>query len=299
MTKAHTHCAARFPRITQPPLLHLICMLSLMSMAGCGDTEATDGSGGTGGSDLELVSAALEVAEFDADFVPVPIEGAMVCQVGVNNCVTTNGLGIATISFPKDQEIAFTVEKEGYGPWVFGNVTDEYFPEPATLDGRDTTSVPMYSHEQLAAIAEQLQTPYPWKGGIVGLTRWFSPHPGVKFLPVGPTAEAVGEAFYFDASTQQYSLDLEATTAFFGLADAPLAEGGFTEVTPGVQQFEFVGTAGDCAHASWGWPGDAPNRIRVPVLEGYATYGSVRCDEEAPGAGLASSSTLEHSIRRP
>jgi hypothetical protein len=100
----------------------------------------------------------------------------------------------------------------------------------------------------------------------------------VTFAPVGSTIDAVGEAFYFDASTEQYSLDLEATTAFSGAADSlPLVQGGFADVTPEEQQFEFGGTAGDCL-VSWGWPGDAPNRIRVPVRKGFRTYGSMACD---------------------
>jgi hypothetical protein len=219
-----------------------------------------------------------------------PIEGAAICQVGVDNCVTSDKRGSATLYLPVNQEIAFTVEKEGYGPWVYANVTDQYFPEGYRL--------PMYTDEYLATLAENLQTPYPWKGGIVGLIRWFSPNPGVKFVPVGPTAEAVGDAFYFDSATQQYSLELKATTGYFGLPDGPLAEGGFTEVVPGVHQFEFAGTAGDCPHASWGWPGDAPNRLRVLVIEGYTTYGSVRCDEEIPDPDRVESSTSNDSHTR-
>jgi hypothetical protein len=252
-----------------------VCVLSAALLFGCSD----GGGGADGGGGSDLVPASLYVFEFGPSYVEAPIQGAAICQVGENNCVTSDKLGFATIYFPADEEIAFTVEKEGYGPWVFSNVTDQHFPEGYRL--------PLYTHEYQAAIAEDLQTPYPWKGGIVGLLRWYSPHQGVTFLPVGPTAEAVGDAFYFDAATLKYSLELEATTAYFGLPDAPLAEGGFTEVVPGVQQFEFVGTAGDCAHASWGWPGDAPNRLRVLVIEGHTTYGSVRCDEEIPGAGLA------------
>ena len=268
----------------------LLCggVLSAALLLGCGADGVTGGSGGEGGSDL--VPGSFYVFEFTPTFAEVPIEGAMVCQVGADNCVASDRVGRLTIYFPADQEMAFTVEKEGYGPWVFGNVTDEHFPEGFRL--------PMYTHEYLAAVAETLETAYPWEGGIVALVRWLSPNPGVKFLPVGPTAEQVGDAFYFDAASVQYSLELEATTRFFGLADGPLGEGGFTEVVPGVQQFEFVGTAGDCPHASWGWPGDAPNRIRVPVMEGYTTYGSVRCDDKIPGLGLAGSSPSEHSQKR-
>lgn len=259
------------------------CVLSAALLLGCG------ANGVDGGSDL--VPASLYVFEFTPTFAEVPIQGAMICQVGADNCVATNRAGKLTIYFPADQEIAFTVEKEGYGPWVVGNVTDEHFPEG---DGR----TPMYTHEYLATVAETLETPYPWEGGIVALVRWFSPNSGVKFLPVGPTAEQVGDAFYFDAASRQYSLDVEATPFFLGLADGPLGEGGFTEVVPGVQQFEFVGTAGNCPHASWGWPGDAPNRVKVPVIEGYTTYGSVRCDDEIPGLGLAGSSPSERSQKR-
>jgi hypothetical protein len=261
-----------------------ICVLSGVWFSGCGDTDGgSGGNGGDGGSDL--VPASVYVFEFGPSYVEVPIEGAAICQVGVSNCVTSDRRGSATIYFEANQEIAVTVEKEGYGPRVYANVTDRYFPEGYR--------VPLYTDEDLAAVAEDLQTPYPWKGGVVGLVRWFSPHPGVKFLPVGPTAEAVGEAFYFDPVTSQYSLEIDATTNYFGLFYGPLAEGGFTEVVPGVHQFEFVGTAGDCPHASWGWPGDAPNRLRVLVLEGHTTYGSVRCDEKIPGAGSAESSTAK------
>lgn len=264
------------------------CVVSAALILGCG----ADGSGGQGGADL--VPGTFYVFEFTPTFAEVPIQGAMICQVGADNCVASNRAGKLTIYFPADQEIAFTVEKEGYGPWVFGNVTDEHFPEGV----REGVRLPMYTHEYLAAVAESLQTPYPWEGGIVALVRWRSPNQGVKFLPVGPTAEQVGDAFYFDAASAQYSLDVDATTWFAGLDDGPLGEGGFTEVVPGVQQFEFVGTSGDCPHASWGWPGDAPNRVRVPVIEGYTTYGSVRCDDEIPGLSLAGSSPSERSQKR-
>jgi len=102
---------------------------------------------------------------------------------------------------------------------------------------------------------------------------------GVTFTPMGPTSDAVGERFYYDVATEQYSLDLEATTGAPSANLLPLAEGGFTEVAPGEQQFEFGGTIGDCSLVSWGWPGDTPNTIRVPVRDGYITYGSMVCDK--------------------
>jgi hypothetical protein len=100
---------------------------------------------------------------------------------------------------------------------------------------------------------------------------------GVKFAPAGATVGQVGDPFYYDTATQHYSWELDATTGtpdpYFG----PLSEGGFVHVPAGIQEFEFGGTASDCAGASWGWPGSVPNRIRLPVRDGYIAYGSLFC----------------------
>jgi len=267
----------------------LVCVLALGVM-GCGETSGTGGTAGDGGSGgmggggaggdggTETRTYQFEFTELKADGFPGFLEGVEACDVDTGNCVTSNELGRADLELPADQEITFTMNKDGYGPRVTGDVSDETFgPEGGT--GAWPVDWRMDTDAQLSAIAEQLQTPYPWEGGVVGLLKWVSPTTGVTFAPVGSTIDAVGEAFYFDAATEQYSLDVEATTGFFGLWDFPLGAGGFTEVTPGEQQFEFGGTAGDCSVVSWGWPVDGePNRIRVPVLEGYATYGSMVCE---------------------
>jgi len=274
-----------------------VCVLGAVPLVGCsestgdagsGGSAGTGGSGGDGGASgiagnggaggaPEFRTYVMEFFEFDPEGIEVRLEGVEVCEADTDNCVTSNAGGFAMLDVPDSEEVTITMEKEGYGRWVTGDVSDE----TAGPEGGTATIGAwwMYTHAQLAAIAEQLPTPYPWEGGIVALVRWPSPHAGATFTPVGSTVDAVGEAFYFDAETEKYSLDLEATTEFPMLWEAPLAEGGFAEVTPGEQQFEFGGTAGDC-RPSWGWPGDARNRIRVPVREGYRTYGSMICDEQ-------------------
>lgn len=248
------------------------------SAAAGGGTSGTGGMAGSGGTPgPEVLSLLVEVVEFDPDEVNglgPPFEGARVCQVDADNCVLSNPDGRATLNLPANQDVAWTVEKDGYGPFVFGDATDETFGGPV---GSGNALVAMFTHEQLAAIAAQLGTAYPWTGGIVGLNRGGGPHPGMTFTPVGSTVAAVGEGFYFDAAMEQYSLDLEATTAFPRPWNIPLAAGGFTEVTPGEQQFELGGTAGDCV-PNFGWHGDGPNRIRLPVLEGHITWGSMLCE---------------------
>jgi hypothetical protein len=249
-------------------------------LSGC-DVPEFDGGGegGAGGiPEPGTVSVGLLIYEYDRFVTPprvyLPIDGARVCELNSDNCVTSNSVGDATIELPADQETGFTVEKPGFGSWVYPNVTDESLMQY----GDQPYTIPLISDEQLAAIANDLQTPYPWHDGVVVLQRWLS-GPGVRFVPVGPTADSVSRAFYFDVAAMKYRLDLNQTTPELDTADMPLGQGGFVEVEPGVHQFEFTGNMMGCYTTSWGWPGDAPNRLRLPVREGYRTYGSIRCED--------------------
>lgn len=255
----------------------LLCLMAASPLVGCDASGGGGGEGGQGGGpEPTRVSLRLHVFELHPD--QSPVEGAGVCELETENCVMSDRQGIAVLGLPANQEIAFTVEKEGYGPWLFANVTDDNFPPTGTAA--------MASHAQLAAIAEDLGVAYPWENGMVGLQRWFH-HDGVRFVPVGPTADEVGAGFYLaemeppsDPYTNigRYSLELEATKAFPTAAEFPLAQGGFVDVEAGIQQFEFSGNMEECFHAGWAWPGDAPNRIRIPVRAGYLNYGGMWCD---------------------
>jgi hypothetical protein len=247
-----------------------VCALTLgvVALVGCQDV-------------VESKTYRFQVAESLPGSPNPPGVGFEICQADTENCEKTDAAGRAELDVPANQEVAFTFENEGFGPFIVGDVSDDTFGPECVGDGR-VTVWEMFPIDQEAAIARQLQTPYPWEGGIVGLARWVFPNTGVTFAAVGSTIDAVGEPFYFDAETKQYTLDLEATTYFPGTDGLPLSQGGFTEVKaiPGEQQFEFGGTAGDCHCASWAWPVEgAPNRIRVPVREGYRTYGSMVCDD--------------------
>jgi hypothetical protein len=208
-------------------------------------------------------------------------EGVEICEADTDNCVTTDANGRADLDVRANQEVAITFEKEGFGSRIVGDVSDETFGPDGAGDGREA-DFRMYPNEQLEAIAQQLGTAYPWEGGMVGLTLARTPlgFAGVTFTPMGPTSDAVGESFYYDANAEpeQYSLDLEATTAAISADLLPFGMGGFTEVNPGERQFAFGGTVDDCSLVSWGWPGDTPNTIGVPVREGFMTYGSMACD---------------------
>ncbi|MBT8469239.1 MAG: hypothetical protein KJN97_10875 [Deltaproteobacteria bacterium] len=260
----------------------LVCLTAVASLLGCGASETLGGDGGEGGHggapDPQPLSTPLSIFEYDPFATPprlyVPIQGARVCELDSDNCVTSDTDGNAVIDLPARQETGFTIEKEGYGSWLYANVTDENFFQY----GDRPYTIALMSNEQLAVIANDLQTPYPWQGGVALFQRWY-PTVGVKFVPVGPTADLVGPAFYLDVAAMTYRLELNATTSGLETGEMPLGQGGFVEVEPGVHQFELTGDMEGCYVTSWGWPGDAPNRFRIPVREGYRTYGSIRCED--------------------
>jgi hypothetical protein len=250
--------------------------------SGAGGIGGTGGIGGAGGADTVLALYTILANNPDGD--DPPLEGVKVCFDDI--CALSDSRGRLALEGPTNQEITFTMEKEGYGSWISGGVVGEN-PFGGSYYNTGPLTFLMYTDAQLEAIAgEQLELDpaYPWEGGIVGLVANTSVGlAGVTFEPVGSTVGEVGQAFYFDAATEQYSIDLEATTSFAQVYTRfPFAEGGFAGVTPGVQQFELSGAIGDCHGPSWGWPGDTANSIRVPVREGFGTYGSMNCDPPAP-----------------
>jgi len=204
-----------------------------------------------------------------------PSSGVEVCELDTDNCDTTDPVGFASVTVASDQEVAFTFRKEGYGSVVRADVSDTFGPG----DRGSRAGVRMYPDQQLKAIAEQLGASYPWEGGVVGLnTGGAGRLAGITFAPAGATVDAVGESFYYDVQSEQYRLDLDATTGPEEAHLLPLHSGGFTEVARGVHEFDLGGPAGNCPRPSWAWPGGAPNRVRVPVLDGHVTYASMICD---------------------
>jgi|GEM_PF-3175128 len=251
-------------------------------VGGTGGAGATAGAGGTGGTGGEILEIFITVLANNPDGDDPPLEGVNICMEydDTKNCFMTNASGRALVEFPSDRAFTQTMEKEGYGSTI-GGAGENAFGADWRPSGALTFL--MYTNSQLETIAaEQLELDpaYPWEGGIVGLVANTGVGlAGVTFEPVGSTIGEVGQGFYFDAATEQYSIDLEATTSFPAVYTRfPFAEGGFAGVTPGVQQFELSGAIGECHGPSFGWSGDTANSIRVPVREGYRTYGSMLCD---------------------
>ncbi|MBW2379801.1 MAG: hypothetical protein JRG70_09690, partial [Deltaproteobacteria bacterium] len=220
---------------------------------GAGGTAGNGGSGGAGGT--VALSVSVTEAESLNPFVRgSAFEGVELCETDTTNCATTDVDGAAEIMVSANQEISYTVSKDGYGPWLIGDVTDE------TLR---TTFWPMFTDAMLADDAEAVEIPYTWTGGLLAL-QVVPNMAGVTFDLLDET----GIQYYADEAGIN-TLGLTATTT--------IGSGGFAEVSPGEPQVEFGGTATNCT-PSIAWPGDAANQIKVSVRVGYISYGSMICD---------------------
>ena len=243
--------------------MRCVCFVTLSAVlsTGCADVS-------------ESQTYSWKIEGSGPDMMPILLAGVEICELGSNNCVETDVNGRAEITVPRDQEIVFTLEKDGYGSILRPDVSDETVGPSIVVDPVEAR---MYPDDQLAEIAERLGVRYPWTDGVVGFNVPNNPLVGGTFAPVGATVGVVGESFYYDVGLREYRLDLSATTGVDGAHRLPLHEGGFLEVAPGEHLFEYGGTASGCT-SSWGWRADASNRVRVPVRTGFVTYTSMVCD---------------------
>ena len=251
-----------------------VCALGLMPLIGCSETAGTGGSGGsagdggTGGMGGDggsggmggTVEFSLTTYEGDGWELGPPLEGVEVCETGTTNCTTSDVNGQARLSLPANREISYTLMKEGHMPWIAGDVTDETFQH----EGLPT--LPMYPNEQIADFAQSNMIPYPLTGGALLLHMNPLRTAGVTYDLV----DATGLEYYVDDDAERtLRLDLTATTSD--------GFGGSWEVPPGDHQVEFGGVATNCTVAL-AWPGDAPNRVKVPVKVGFFTLASMNCN---------------------
>jgi len=219
----------------------------------------------------ETVQARIAVKD---NFEQTPLEGAKICQTETEppKCVTTNADGVGTLELPANQRVSYTVEKEGYESLLYPLLTGM-----AGVDTDLTASV--LSDAWVADAFANLQSDYPMtdRGMIhVVIAPRFA---GVTLALVNAT----GKSWYKD-EVDNWSPDLEATTSGGIGLEQFVADGGFVDVVPGKYQVEIGGTAQGCilafqGGAVRGWPGDAPNRVLVPVRAGFSTRTPVGCAE--------------------
>ena len=253
-------------------LFGFICVLALGVM-GCGETTGAGGSGGiagtagtagSGGSGgiggMDTQRLVVRTYEADGWGLGTPLAGVEVCETDTDNCTTSNDNGFAFLQLPANREISYAMTKDGHMPWMAGDVTDETFQDEGS------PGYPMYPNEYIREFVETNGMTYPLTGGLTSHHMNPTSTAGVTYELINET----GRVYYLDDDpARSMRFDLAATTSD--------GFGGFWEVPPGAHQVEFGGTATNCTVAL-AWPGDAPNRVRVPVKVGHYTLASMNCD---------------------
>jgi hypothetical protein len=259
--------------------LCVVCSVLVAMSVGCGEeggSGGTAGSGGAGGSGGDggiaggggeagmggtagTATVALTVTATEAPniaggiFNGPPLEGVELCEADTTNCATTNAAGLAEIMVLANQEVTFTVSKDGFVPYVIGDVSRS-----------DITSTwPMISDSMMAAEGERVGFAWPSDDGLVALA--------VLPFQAGVTWDVD------DETTTVYYMDEDGVAQTDLTATTSAGSGGFYDASVGVREVEFGGTAIDCTTAI-GWPGNAANHIRVPARAGHISYGSMDCD---------------------
>jgi hypothetical protein len=219
------------------------------------DSDFGECSGVAATPSFEMLTVTVtELESFEDLFGGPPLEGVEVCETDTETCATTDALGIAEIEVTANTEITYTLTKEGFLPYLV----------PVVPVGPMSSKWPMLGDQLAQDFADIMMTPYPFTAGLIALA--VSPTmPGATFDVVGETVPG-----YYNDEDGIPVPTLTATTSF--------GRGGFAEVSPGEHEIEFGGTASNCRR-SFGWPADAPNRIRLPIQAGYITYGTMNdCD---------------------
>jgi hypothetical protein len=196
---------------------------------------------------------ALRITGRLRDEPPVSVEGAQVCQVDTANCVLTDDRGEATIELPSQEEIAYTIEKEGYDSLLIAQV----IPASGSTQVWGLTRV-----ETIAELHESLMSTYPRVGAGEIFILVSPARAGATFDLIGATGKQ-----WYNVGPLELSTEPEATTS--------IGWGGFYDVPPGTHRVQFGGNAMNCVPRS-GWP-DVENGIRVPVQENHNSFIDVTC----------------------
>jgi len=250
-----------------------ICLL-VLGVMGCSETAGTGGGGGSAGGggagglggeggDGGAATAAHFLTTYEAPPEGVKVglgpvlEGVVACETDTDNCVMSDADGRVTLSFPANQEVSYVVSKDGRMPWMAAEVPDK-------LSVVLQPNYPMWPDEDVETFADINMIPYPLTGGAVLLHMNPTRTAGVTFTLV----DDAGALAYYADEDGFFRFDLTETTVN--------GFGGFFEIAPGDRQIEFGGTATNCT-ATLGWPGDAPNRVKLPVRVGHITLASMNC----------------------
>ena len=248
--------------------LALALALGVMGCSDASGTGGTHGDGGSGGGGSAGVgggptaSVTVFVGESDPELPGIglvgPLPGVTVCEVGADNCDTTDAGGSVLLDVSANREVTFTADKSGYTPMLGGGGVFQ-------SDVTGFVSIPLTIEAYFDDMHERVMAPYPMEGtGSVRIHLVEGDVAGSTFS-ITPSE---GTLFYRDED-HNWDPDLAATT--------PDGGGGYAELPPGEYQVVVSGTAENCSPVR-GWVGTTGNAVRFLVAEGYVTDVRMACD---------------------
>jgi hypothetical protein len=197
----------------------------------------------------------------------LPLEGVQLCEANTDNCALTDANGSAAIALPINQEISYTMRKNGYDSILV--------PDIIPANGISTYwDLKGFQMELVADLYASVMSPYPRRGTgeiYIGQTPGAA-REGVTYDLAGATGKRYYEEGDILEGDYSWRLDLTATTAN--------GAGGFVEITPGRFRIQFGGATSGCLPVplnGGGWPADIENSVWVPVMEDHVTFVQVVC----------------------
>jgi len=231
-----------------------VLALVVLAIGGCNDVYTPEPS-------VTMTVRVAETHREGEELDHTKLEGAEICPTHTNECVLSDSSGNAILELPVDEEISYTVTKDGYEAHLRVDVTDESFVTSPRIN--------MWNDELIAEWYDTVMSSYP-------LTNEGSVLIGVRSRSAGVTSAGVTFDLKMASAKRFYSID-----AFTGNVDAEatteFGQGGFVEVPAGEYEIEIGGTASAC-DPRLGWPSEKENRIRFPIRAGYLTELNVVCD---------------------
>lgn len=187
----------------------------------------------------------------------VPMEGVEICETDTQNCALTDFQGFARLYLPVDEEVSFTLVRDGYQSEL----------QPFVMPPTETTlRLTLGTEQRLQEQFDAAMSPYPPKDTGMIVIATTPPCEGVTVEAYGSAGK--GRIFYI-GDNSEWDLDLDATSRA-GISEV-------IELLPGEYRVELGGSASNCFPLT-GWPSPFENSVRLPVKAGFFTEVRMACD---------------------
>ncbi len=212
---------------------------------------------------VELISLTGYLRTFDPSGSGEPIEGASVCLLDTDTCLTTDERGKYVVEAPAATPFGLVYEKEGY----LGTIRLGHWGEDVPLLGA-TALLTLAQLDAIVTASGEAPTGGATERGAVHFV-------GLTDNPAGFDAPRAGVTVALEPARGLGPLYADATNALDPAlgATAALGWGVFVDVPAGEYLLRFSSPLALCdvAHPLGGWPSDEAEAVRTLVRPGFVT----------------------------